>query len=189
MFQSNLQSPVLFCPLNLNHLSKDLLEECASVYCRIWKEPPWNEDFWTVPGVMDDLRREMAKDGASGFLSLSEKERLEVVGFTWGYRVDAQQLAELASNSEIKKFFDPGEVGFYIDELGVAPDYRERDIGKSLTKLLLGRALLQGVEKIFLRTDRKAVAARSVYSKLGFRELSLVDGVYDQRNYWALIIR
>ncbi len=189
MFQSNLQSPVLFCPLNLNHLSKDLLEECASVYCRIWKEPPWNENFWTVPGVMEDLRREMAKDGAAGFLSLSWSKRTEVTGFSWGYRVNAEQLADLASDPEIKKFFNPGEMAFYIDELGVSPGYRDRGIGKSLTGLLVGQALYRRAGKIFLRTDKKAKAARSVYSDLGFRELDLMDGSYKERSYWLLDAR
>ena len=186
MLQPNVEATVLFCSLNLNYLGEDFLEECASLYCQIWKEPPWNEDFWTIPGVKDDLQKEMAKDGATGFLSFSWGRKLEVIGFTWGYRIDSYQLAEIASNPEVGKFFKTGEVAFYIDELGVSPGYRGRGIGKSLTGLLVGQALYQGVKKIFLRTDKKALAARRVYSDLGFRELSLADRSYEERNYWLL---
>lgn len=186
MFQPNVQPTVLFCPLDLKNLSKDVVEECASLYCQIWKEPPWNEDFWTIPRVIDDLRREMSQKGAAGFLSLAWNREVEVIGFTWGYRVSARQLAELASNPEVVKFFDVGDTGFYIDELGVSPNYRDRGIGKNLTELLIGQALYQRNKKIFLRTNRKAVAARSVYNDLGFQELDLTDGAYKERNYWLL---
>lgn len=186
MFQPNAQPTVLFCPLDLKNLSKDILEECASLYCRIWQEPPWNEDFWTIPRVMDDLRKEMSKKGSAGFLSFSWNTKVEVIGFSWGYRVDSRQLAELASNPEMEKFFDLGDTAFYIDELGVSPGYRNSGVGKRLTALLIGQALYQRAGKIFLRTDKKAMAARSVYSDLGFRELDLADGAYKERNYWLL---
>lgn len=187
MLQSNVQPNVLFCSLDINCLGEDVLEEFASLYCQIWKEPPWNEDFWTSPGVRDDLQKEMAKDGAAGFLSFYWNGKLEVIGFTWGYLVNDWQLAELASNPEVKKFLNPEETAFYIDELGVSSGYRDRDIGKSLTGLLIGQALYQGAKKVFLRTDKKALAARSVYSKLGFRELPLIDGSYRERSYWLLV--
>ena len=40
-------------------ISKDLLESWAKLYCEIWKEPPWNEDFWVPEKVAEDLTMEM----------------------------------------------------------------------------------------------------------------------------------
>jgi hypothetical protein len=44
-----------------------MLKSAAKLYCQIWQEPPWNEDFWTVDGVIKDLDDQIQRPGAKAF--------------------------------------------------------------------------------------------------------------------------
>lgn len=161
-----------------------VLRKCAELYCQIWKEPPWNEDFWTVEGVIEDIKKQMKRPNAIGFLSLHGEE---VVGFTWGYEVSKDNLREISGVEVLDVLFEKGNRVFYIDELGVASLFRKMGIGEQLSKSLIATVLNScEIRRFTLRTDIKAIAARNLYIKLGFRDLSIRDAEHSTRTYWFL---
>ena len=167
--------------------NKEILKKCAELYCQIWKEPPWSEDFWTVKRVIKDIREEMERKNAVGFLALYGDE---VVGFIWGYEVSKEDLRQISGVDALDVLFKKRARVFYIDELGVASLFRRRGIGEQLSRTLI--TVVRNSCKIqcfTFRTDIKVPAvARNLYSKLGFRDLSIRDAEHSQRTYWVLEI-
>ena len=160
-----------------------LLDSWAKLYCRIWKEPPWNEDFWRPESVAQDLSREMLNPDAAAFLAV-QGER--VIGFTHGYSVSCEELREIAGNNLLGHLFEERGRVYYVDELGVAASYRGRGISLCLTAPLIEHARSRGIGRVTLRTDIEAPAARHVYRKLGFTELPAHDAAHPSRTYWFL---
>lgn|SRR3989344_8717958 len=184
----------------------EMLQRIAQLYGEIWREPPWNEDFWTVEGVTSDIRKEMARPHGGMFVANgtrqihaselsddsagrkpypSEEERTSLVGFTWGYEVSQADLREISGTNGLDHLFSPGVRVFYVDELGVQRKWRNRGIGSGLSVALLEKARAEGLTLATLRTDMEAHPARAVYVKLGFTELKVQDASHEKRTYWA----
>jgi len=158
----------------------------AELYCAIWKEPPWNEEFWTVRGVSDDFLVQIRRPCAKVCLAFAGLER--VVGFAWGYEVSRNNLREIAGTDALDFLFMDRERVFYVDEVGVAPGFREQKIGEQLSKSLIAAAYEDhGITRITLRTDVGAQAARSLFAKIGFKELEVRDKEHPDRTYWLLL--
>jgi ribosomal protein S18 acetylase RimI-like enzyme len=153
----------------------------ATLYCEVWREPPWNEDFWTTEGVLKDIEREMQRSGARCFHATAKGS---VVGFTWGYQVTGEDLAVISGNPNLLRCLPEGSSCFYIDELAVQKESRKHGVGRRLTEALMRAAFEVGVTVLLLRTDEKAFAARMFYRDLGFKELSVRDSKYPGRTYW-----
>ncbi|PID52115.1 MAG: hypothetical protein CR972_03765 [Candidatus Moraniibacteriota bacterium] len=153
-------------------IEQSALESCAKLYCDIWREPPWNEDFWKEENVLIDMEKQLQKDDARAYFALCDEK---VVGFTWGYIVSPNEM-NVISNTD----FWSGEDLFYIDELAVKKGFRSKGLGKQLTLQIISGLKHNAV----LRTDQKAQAAREVYRNCGFSELPVIDGVHASRSYW-----
>lgn len=162
-----------------------LSQQCAELYCRIWKEPPWCEYFWTPDSVQEMMCQELCRPDALCVLAV-KPEPLGIVGFTWGYNVDQEILATTAGSNQLDFVFEEARRVYYIDELGVDPGKRHKGVGRQLTTLLLDHARGQGHRRIVLRTDLRAVPARTLYSHLGFTELDVRDAQHENRTYWLL---
>ena len=171
--------------VRMETISPEILRQWAKCYCEIWKEPPWNEDFWKPEIVIDDFRKEMRNQDAVAFLAMHNGS---VVGFTHGYSVNRHELQLIAGNNLLDTILKAEERIFYVDELGVTAKYRGNRISFALTRALIDAALTSGVISIILRTDTKAYAARHVYEELGFVELIVHDAKYLERTYWLLEI-
>ncbi|MFA6421860.1 MAG: GNAT family N-acetyltransferase [Candidatus Buchananbacteria bacterium] len=173
--------------ISLDQTPLSVLEGCASLYCEIWREPPWNEDFWTTEIVLQELKEELARGQSRGFLALptDPKSNDAIIGFTWGYRVSMEDMQNISGTSQMDRFFENGEV-FYIDELGVDSNCRLKGAGRELSECLLEWAIKTGHETILLRTDLRAEPARALYKGLGFVELDVIDANEHQRSYWVL---
>jgi len=167
-------------------ISKELLQSWAGLYCRIWQEPPWNENFWRPESVVEDFRREMARPDALAFLALND--RSAVIGFTQGYSVSQIELREIAGSSLLDFLFVENERIYYVDELGVDSSYRGNHLSLRLSRALIDEVRSRGIKQVILRTDIQALAARHVYRELGFKELSTHDIKYPTRTYWSLTL-
>lgn len=168
--------------VDMTQISHGTLRKWAELYCLIWKEPPWNEDFWTIEGVIADIHKGMREPSAEAFLAF---ENDALVGFTWGYEVSREKLREIAGWAHLDFIFEQGRV-FYIDELGVDRSCRGKDLGKALSEALIER--VENGHRIFiaaLRTDIKAEAARGLYQRLGFKEVPIADSQHPNRTYWV----
>ncbi|MEI6304796.1 MAG: GNAT family N-acetyltransferase [Candidatus Taylorbacteria bacterium] len=169
--------------VNMNTCPLETLLEWAECYCEIWKEPPWNEDFWQPQEVIKDFKGLMLKPGSAAFLAVQDGM---IAGFTLGYSVNREELRVVAGNSMMDPLFVEYPRVFYIGELGVALRYRGQKISPPLTAALLNVAREFGLRAVVLRTHVKAYAARCVYKKLAFTELSVNDAKYPERTYWLL---
>lgn len=161
-------------------------QKVAELYCEIWKEPPWNESFWTVKGVISDIKKEMAHPLAAMLIVMGMNGSLqgEYVGFTWGYEVSRDDLRKISGTNALDHIFANGAKVFYIDELGVRPSARDQGIGKRLSRALIQIARNRGCTRAVLRTDVEAKAARAVYAKIGFEEMDVHDAQHKERTYW-----
>ena len=161
-----------------------LREGCAKLYCEIFREAPWCEEFWTVPQVMEDFSGEAAKPD---FLGLAIIDENEVVGFTWGYTVGMLDVRQISGHNGLDFLFASNERPvFYIDELGVKPSHRGKGLGMQLTMRLVESAKANGAGSIILRTNKKAERAKSVYMHAGFKDLQIQDSSHEDRTYWLL---
>ena len=163
-------------------ISEEDCRKTAELYCEIWKEPPWNEDFWKPEAVIKDLQEQMVKQNA--IFLLATNETTEIIGFTWGYEINVTELSQISGvpiniwKKEIKE-----KVLFYIDEFGVKQTYRRRGIGQKLAKELLKQISYSDINCVILRTDALAIPARTVYSKIGFKESAIRDAEHQNRTY------
>ena len=169
---------------NLDNLNENLARKCAQLYCQVWKEPPWCEDFWQAEDVLANLKVELAKPRALCWLATSARQ--EVIGFSWGYGVNRDDLTKISGNSQLAQSLNGTAELFYVDELGVNIKKRQHGVGKRLTRQLIDYAANCGYSKIILRTDIRAIPARTLYAHLGFKELTVQDSAHQTRNYWLL---
>lgn len=168
--------------VRLSLRDKELIRKTAELYCEIWREPPWNEDFWTVEGVIADIEKQFNNRNAVMMIGING---LGIVGFTWGYEVEIEEACSMCGHNISPRFINGARL-FYIDELAVASRKRERGLGFRLTFDCLSEARQHGLTASFLRTDINAIPARKVYSKLGFKDSSLKDPEHPDRTYWFL---
>ncbi len=173
----------------------------AELYCRVWQEPPWNEDFWKPNEVVVDIREALKKPCAMGYIVIASAyvtppiwgggsgtpptEKKYVAGFTLGYEVTKAEMAEISGHQQLNNLFNGTRV-FYIDELAIAKKHRQKGLATEISWQLLRFAESQGIGVVVLRTDKKAQAARVLYQGLGFKELEVADATYQDRTYWAL---
>lgn len=144
---------------------------------------PYDED-WSYEAVDDFLDKTENKDykGTIAFDTQTE----EVVGFTWGYRVDPKQVNIDEKFPEELDDIDTevydGET-FMIDEVGVDPEYRRRGIGRSLEQSLLQK--LQQDDQISRAMQRTQWSGENIPKlqldyELGFDPFTYSDGVAEK---------
>jgi len=154
--------------------------------------------FWKVSSVKKDIQDQLSIPQAVGFLAIHKNH---VVGFTWGYPVKITiemtipllgltipVESDLAPNlaSDLKPQLPGYSVG-YIDEVGVRPSFRGREIGKELTRRILQYFLGLDLKNVFLRTDERAETAVHMYEGLGFiLDHTLTDPTFEHRRYWTI---
>lgn len=71
----------------------------------------------------------------------------------------------------------------YIRLLGVDTHYRGLGIGKKLTQLCLEQAQQMDEQTIALHTSEFMSPARTMYERLGFRQVKELEPIFDKR-YW-----
>ena len=140
----------------------------VKTYKKIWKEPPWNEYFWTDKMVNEDINYAIKQ---KEFISKLAVKRNNVKGFTWGYSLPQEKFQFLNLDEAV-----------YIDELAVEKELRKRGIGTRLTEMLINDARKLGYDEATLRTDING-GAYKFYLDLGFVDMKIKDPKYPQRTY------
>ncbi|MEM5778674.1 MAG: GNAT family N-acetyltransferase [Candidatus Aenigmatarchaeota archaeon] len=143
------------------------------MYKEIWKEPPWNENFWTDEMVNKDIEYALKQKDFIGKLAVNSDN---VIGFIWGYSLPEDKFQFLKLKDSI-----------YIDELAVEKSFRRGGIGTKLTNMLIKDAKKLGYKTVTLRTDVNGIAY-SFYFNLGFEDLKIRDPQYQERTYMRKII-
>jgi ribosomal protein S18 acetylase RimI-like enzyme len=140
----------------------------VSLYKEIWKEPPWNESFWTDKMVNEDI--DYAKNQGD-FIGKLATNSMNVVGFTWGYRLPLDKFPFLDFKNSI-----------YVDELAVRKDFRKKGIGTRLTEMIIEDARRLGYDNVALRTDVNG-SAYLFYTDRNFKDTGIRDPEYPERTY------
>ena len=168
-----------------NLIDEEYFRKTAELYCEIWKESPWYEDFWRVEGVVEDIRTQSKKKNAISLIALDDQEN--IIGFIWGYQVSTKRLAEISGHTTSfwKEIIGTNAI-FYVDDFGVKSEWRGNGIGQSLAAELIKRIPRSEIKAVTLRTDVDAGPARTVYAKIGFEESSVRDQKHKNRSYWLM---
>lgn len=124
------------------------LFEAARIYTECFNEPPWN-DGWTGEAALERLSEIFER---SGFLGGSVEVGGSLVGFVLGH------TERWVSGPH-----------YYLNELCVEAEYRNKGVGRLLMDTLLERLYKLGVEGVYLMTER-ASPAESFFRALGFEE-------------------
>jgi len=82
----------------------------------------------------------------------------------------------LDSKSPLAEFDEPGAASFRM--LAVAPEAQGKGIGKALAEYCVARARDAGAHVVLIHSRPAMTAARSIYSKMGFRRYPEIDFRY-----------
>lgn len=145
----------------------------VKLYKEVWKEPPWNEYFWTDKMANEDIDYALKQ---KDFISKLAVNTNIVKGFTWGYFLPKEKFQFLNLDEAV-----------YIDELAVKKELRKIGIGTRLTEMLINDARKLGYDTITLRTDING-GAYKFYLDLGFVDIKIKDPKYSQRTYMTKTI-
>lgn len=159
-------------------------ESLAKLYCDVWREPPWNEDFWKEDEVKEELLIQNNKPGAVACYAVFQNCDYErVIGFTLGYQVDEEEMRKISSSCDLDYLFHDGKKVFYIDELAVERSCRCQGVASVLGIVLQDKIREEDFQLLILRTEKTAIPARQVYTKLGFYDTEIKDGKHLSRTY------
>lgn len=156
----------------------EVVESVVSVYQKVFGGEPWKEGYkcpicekevplsfgsrtcpacsgsgkfilliesWPTSKVVSDFYREMGKSEA---LCLVVKEKEDVIGFAWGYKVNITHETDMYLDAPGVHKLVTGEA-FYLDEVAVSQEYQGGGIGKKLVREIFSA---QKHKTILLRT-------------------------------------
>ncbi|MCW1296075.1 MAG: GNAT family N-acetyltransferase [Candidatus Parvarchaeota archaeon] len=160
--------------------------------------------YWTIRRVLKDLSKELNKKDATCLIAETTGKRIyryfdnralctkksgikkvdkdTIIGFTWGYGIDKEEIFRLTKSVELLDLLENERVA-YIDEIGVLNDFRALGIGEELCNSLIWKFNKKRYNSILTRTNPRAEAAISLFKKLGFKDTSIKDPVYNERIY------
>jgi GNAT superfamily N-acetyltransferase len=134
------------------------------------------KDFWPREQVIIDIYNEITPE-ASCWLALCGDK---VAGFCWGYPIDKTKLEKkLGVTIDYGLLGNDFQIVAYQDEVGVAPEYRNRKLAKALVALRFADFAKQGLQVGIVRT-REAPQPSETFlwytKKLGYKVLARYPG-------------
>lgn len=130
-------------------LTKSDLRDAAEIYASAFDEP------WGEAALLDLLRMQ----GAYGFIAFDNQ---------------SDDIAEPCGFVLARCLFEESEILTIAVEAG----FRGKGIARNLMKVAQEHATVKGAEKMFLEVAADNKAARQLYLKLGYEELSIRKGYY-----------
>lgn len=170
--------------LNLKTAEPKIIESLAITYCQVFNTKPWNEN-WQTNEVLEMLDEAKTLNGFQGTVAVTENK---VVGFSWGYLLNREQMQKKSGQDELDYLFKKVSTVFYGAELAVLEEYRRYGIGKKLSKTRLMAAKQAGAKIAVIRTDKNAKDAESCHASIGFKKLEIADANFPNRFYWTLVL-
>ena len=134
----------------LKKLREEDLPAVKELFRRAFSGPPWNDD-WSDDARLEEYLKDITEVRGAVDLGLFEDDRL--IGISIG------ELRHWCGGTEYK-----------IEEFCIAPDRQGSGLGGRFMELIGEYLRQQGVEQIFLMTQR-IMPACGFYKHLGFQEL------------------
>lgn len=134
--------------------------------------------------------KELSKPDAIGLLvsqlSLMVESIRVVNGFSWGFRMNQQDLQKKYRTDEMRDTVAALLINagffYYVSEVGVLPNLQGQGWGKRLTSSLVGQAEQIGYDQFVVRTNEDS-AMRYILEKMGMQPiLGLQTGIKDAEN-------
>ncbi len=137
---------------------------------------------------MKNMREQFERPGVIALAPLGNNE---VIGFTWMYEIFKDDLEENTRYSpELRFLFENQKRVFYLQEMGVIKEMRQRGVGEKLTRELLKRGKENGANVVVLSTNGEAKSMILLISKIGFQSSKIVRPPEElERTYWVLELR
>ncbi|MBQ0855436.1 GNAT family N-acetyltransferase [Streptomyces sp. BH-SS-21] len=153
-----------------NGEAADQLDTFISAYEEVYAEPPYSEGPRDVAEFIEHYGTHAARPGMRLVLA---QDGAEIVGFTYGYYLDAETRwwRNLIDVKLPKEFMhETGFRTFVIIELAVRKAWRRRSIAAGLHTQLLDEV---GAERVTLtvRPEPEATAAQSAYTAWGYQPI------------------
>lgn len=133
--------------ITVDFFRRDNLEDGARLYCTVFNEPPWDND-WTVDRAQRRMSEIIETPGYRGYIAAREEE---LIGFVMG---------------NLEQWYT-GE-HFYLKEMCVRPSRQRRGIGTALLEHLGDELRREEVERVYLLTMQES-PAHAFYDANGFR--------------------
>lgn len=157
------------------------LREWAGLADKVWGEDP----FYEVMSLEERIITYGEKLGVHGRVCFA-KIKGKLVGYSWGYPVDEEELQEIShGTTELKQYFGGVQTVWYVDAVGVLEEFRGQGIGPLLFGCLMRVVLTFGFTYIFFRTEVDTVR-KKMGEEWGFEDTHIFDGYYTKRNYYVL---
>lgn len=131
----------------------------ADTYQQVFSGEPWNEDgMWPKSRVEEIFNLSKNQKGFKSKL-LVDNSKDVVVGFTWGYDIPKEQVADINFEKIYSSLPDFYKDGFWMCDTGVRKEFQ----GKGLAQVLFSEMLNLGVDKVVSRTINPAlIRARNI---------------------------
>ncbi len=153
---------------NQNELDIAFNQGLIDLYINVFSQPPYEEKF--SPEEVKDFFNDYLN---SGKIFVCQNQN-EIIGFSASIPLSKEPtLSELLSSKGINT-----KDITYFAELGVSEKFRKKGIGKKLTQSLLDST---GNQSAILRTSENNIKAISLYQKIGFQKLPVVQEVSQMR--------
>lgn len=133
--------------MKVKFLTKDMFDECVSLYIDVFSREPWNEVYESREQIIPYFENSIANNYCLGYVAVCN-----------------DQIVALCVGA--KKPWRDG-IEYYIDEFCVHPDMQGKGIGSKFLKVVEEKVKEQGVRGMFLNTE-KGYPAMKFYEKNGF---------------------
>jgi len=139
--------------------------------CPICQQPL--VDFWEPKKVKKDIKNELNRLMSSCYLLVEENSE-KVVGFTWGYAIEAKELEKhlkLPGVAErLKKHYPAEKLFVYQDEIGLHKNYQGKKLGKVLFLAHVLDFVNQGLNISVVRTKTlPPTVTYPWYKRIGYK--------------------
>jgi len=140
----------------------------TDLFIDVFSQPPYEEKF----------SQEEVKDFFKDYLNSGKificQNQNSIIGFSASIPFSREpELSKLLESKGI----DTQNINYFA-ELGVSQKFRQKGIGKRLTQSLLNSS---GNQSVILRTSENNIKAISLYQKIGFQKLPLIQEVTQMR--------
>lgn len=157
------------CPKCRRYFSEEKVAELSLIRCPDCQIEL--EDAWKPERVEKDIRGQLQKPGAIGFVAVV---RSKVIGFAWTYFITPDEIRKHWGQEVTAKLAKlvTGQTIIYFDELGVEQSWRRQGIGTALVTACLKQYQNIGNDPlVFLRTHQNSPGLR-LYTKIGLEVFS-----------------
>lgn len=159
------------CPVTMQYYGYAYVEEQGKKYCSCCNPATLLVEAWDEAEVARYIWNDMLSRGFSGFMALNETG--EVIGFAWAKMLTLVEVRAKWGESVVSKLRNPSAELLYFSELAVKPEYRSRNMGNTLVRMVLEKSIGDNPAEMttLLRTHGNSRAFK-VFSSAGYRKFS-----------------